>query len=174
MQAVVLAPQHKRIPSKSVTVLDLTRAELQFTAEHCGSLYLGKFRQANMAGEVLDVAVVGGGPAGLACAFALCRAFGDIKIRVGVSLIIISTAVAFVRLTWSVNTFQVFERASRYRECGAGISLDINGLKSLQAIDRHICEDFQRSVCSIQQGRMTDKEGGCCSMLHGDAQLLCP
>lgn len=30
----------------------------------------------------LDVAVVGGGPAGLACAYALTRAFKDIKVQV--------------------------------------------------------------------------------------------
>lgn len=30
----------------------------------------------------LDVAIVGGGPAGLACAYALTRAFKDIKIQV--------------------------------------------------------------------------------------------
>lgn len=54
---------------------------------------------------------------------------------------------------------QVFERAKTYKECGAGISLDINGLKSLQAIDPILCEDFQRSVCSIQTGKMTDRQG---------------
>ena len=35
-----------------------------------------------MADPELDVAIVGGGPAGLACAYALTRAFKDIRVQV--------------------------------------------------------------------------------------------
>lgn len=126
------------------------------------SAFAGGIGYSSMPVPQLDVAIVGGGPAGLACAYALTRAFKDIKVQVAVIHVRgMSEEVLCVRNKWLLRrkVLQVFERARSYKECGAGISLDINGLKSLQAIDPILCEDFQRSVCSIQPGRMTDGQG---------------
>ncbi|KAG2492707.1 hypothetical protein HYH03_009120 [Edaphochlamys debaryana] len=60
--------------------------------------------------EQLDIAVVGGGPAGLAAALALLAAAPEAKVK-------------------------VFEAAPAYREQGAGVLVQANGGRALEAID---------------------------------------
>ena len=43
---------------------------------------------------------------------------------------------------------QVFERSQSYRECGAGITLDVNGMKALRAVDPELFSKFQQTVVS--------------------------
>ncbi|KAK9794924.1 hypothetical protein WJX73_008825 [Symbiochloris irregularis] len=66
----------------------------------------------------VDVAVIGGGPAGLLVALGLIKTNPSLRIK-------------------------VFERAQRYRECGAGISLHVNGLKSIKAICPELYKQFE-------------------------------
>ncbi|KAK9839567.1 hypothetical protein WJX84_000514, partial [Apatococcus fuscideae] len=69
----------------------------------------------------VDIAVVGGGPSGLFAALGLIRAFDGLKVK-------------------------VYERAKNYRECGAGITLDVNGMKALRAVDEELFSRFQSTV----------------------------
>ncbi|KAK9833645.1 hypothetical protein WJX74_001593 [Apatococcus lobatus] len=62
----------------------------------------------------LDVAVVGGGPGGLFAALALLQ-------------------------SGKVGNIKVFERSKAYRACGAGITVDVNGMKAVKAVDSGLC-----------------------------------
>ncbi|KAK9815182.1 hypothetical protein WJX73_010106 [Symbiochloris irregularis] len=72
----------------------------------------------------VDVAIVGGGPVGLFTAVALRKAFPG-------------------------KTIQVYERSSSYRVCGAGINLDLGGMKAFRAVDPDLFDFFQEAVAQI-------------------------
>lgn len=76
----------------------------------------------------VDIAVVGGGPAGLFTGVTLHKALPHARIK-------------------------VYEKAKQYRECGAGILLDVNGMKALKAADTRLFTQFQQEVTdvSVQQ-----------------------
>lgn len=75
-------------------------------------------REHTMRASNVDVAIVGGGPAGLATAAALRRAVPS-------------------------ATYHVFERARAMREIGASVALSPNGQKALAAIDPALLDAFQ-------------------------------
>lgn len=63
-------------------------------------------------------------------------------------------------LTWLV---QVYERAKNYRECGAGITLDVNGMKALRAVDEELFSSFQSTVVTnVNSMQNFDQHGKRC------------
>ena len=44
---------------------------------------------------------------------------------------------------------QVYERAAKLQPCGAGIFVDVNGMKALRAIDIALFNQFQAAVCEV-------------------------
>lgn len=76
----------------------------------------------------------GGGPAGLLVALGLLKATPHLRVK-------------------------VYERAQRYRECGAGISLHVNGLKSIKAISPEIYKQFEERVFEFATFDECDQAG---------------
>lgn len=100
------------------------------------------------ASQKVDVAILGGGPAGLLAAKSVSRACPGAVVQVG---ILQSLAHAFeracrvsyeclipnsgrIRLATS-STFQVYESVSEYKPQGAGVAIHPNGWRALEAID---------------------------------------
>lgn len=79
---------------------------------------------------MIDVVIVGGGPAGLALALGLRAAVPDIKI-------------------------QVFERAPQLKVQGAGVRIETNGMKALQAMAPAVYQDV------VDNGRYASKMMRC-------------
>ncbi len=105
----------------------------------------------------IDVAVVGGGPSGLFAALGLLKAFDGLKVKVRQPSCACDQGpvrrengpgiLLFVSCVFKqCDHVQVFERAKSYRECGAGITLDVNGMKALRAVDPDLYSRFQNAV----------------------------
>ena len=54
---------------------------------------------------------------------------------------------------------QVYERSKRYRDCGAGISVQINGMKAIQAVSPDLLEAFEARGCTITRFEELDQNG---------------
>ena len=59
----------------------------------------------------------------------------------------------------------MYERAQSYRECGAGITLDVNGMKALRAVDQGLFERFQNAVVTDVSGMQNFDQHGAKSTL---------
>ncbi|KAK9818206.1 hypothetical protein WJX72_008832 [[Myrmecia] bisecta] len=82
----------------------------------------------------LDVAVIGGGPGGLAVALALQRAVKGIKVK-------------------------VFEKAKKYEPCGAGVALAANGCKAIKAICPDLLKELQDTGVHLTTAFQYDHTG---------------
>ncbi|CAL8461953.1 g1484 [Coccomyxa elongata] len=82
----------------------------------------------------LDVAIIGGGPGGLAAALALTRAVKGIRVK-------------------------VFERAKKYRPLGAGVGMDVNGMKAIEAIDPALEQWFYANGWTVPVAKTFDERG---------------
>lgn len=83
---------------------------------------------------MLDIAIIGGGPGGLAVALALRQAAPNLKV-------------------------QVFERATTLAPRGAGLRIAPNGLKALAAIDFELPADLAKRAFQATKAKTTDCEG---------------
>lgn len=62
-----------------------------------------------------------------------------------------------------IRLVQVYERAKNYRECGAGITLDVNGMKALRAVDEELFSRFQSTVVTnVNSMQNFDQHGKHC------------
>ena len=66
---------------------------------------------------------------------------------------------------------QVYERAQNYRECGAGITLDVNGMKALRAVDEELFSKFQSTVVTSVNGMQNFDQHGKSSSCLFQARL---
>ncbi|EIE25083.1 FAD/NAD(P)-binding domain-containing protein [Coccomyxa subellipsoidea C-169] len=82
----------------------------------------------------LDVAIVGGGPGGLATALAITRAVKGTRVK-------------------------VFERAKKYRPLGAGVGMDVNGMKAIEAIDPALEKWFYDNGWTVPVAKTFDEIG---------------
>ena len=54
---------------------------------------------------------------------------------------------------------QVFERARKYRPLGAGVGMDVNGMKAIEAIDPALEQYLATQGMSVGRGVTYDHEG---------------
>lgn len=55
---------------------------------------------------------------------------------------------------------QVFERSQAYRECGAGITVDVNGMKAVKAVDSELCSRLEAIGVDFGSFEEFDQYGG--------------
>lgn len=128
----------------------------------------------------LDVAIVGGGPGGLAAAISLQRAVPGIALKV-VYLCVYPCCmcVCVDACEWKDSPApslpggrcgtqatprsklppQVYERSASVAPRGAGLRLEVNGLKALEAIDPAAYADVQREAYQASGSVMMDAQG---------------
>ena len=53
----------------------------------------------------------------------------------------------------------MFEKAQRYRECGAGITVHVNGMKAIKAISEEVYKDFESRCDDFDTFDEVDQDG---------------
>eukprot|EP00854_Cymbomonas_tetramitiformis_P012053 gene12053-14241_t len=93
---------------------------------------------AAQSGESIDVAIAGGGPAGLAAALAVRAALPGVSVKVLLLVHDVAKSAEGPQVLLLVHdvaeSAEVFEAASENREHGAGVLMNINGWRALQSI----------------------------------------
>ncbi|DBA92561.1 hypothetical protein WJX77_007472 [Trebouxia sp. C0004] len=84
---------------------------------------------------MLDVAIVGAGPAGL------------------------SAAAALLQCRSKALRVEVFDHIPRLEACGAGLAMRSNGFAALDAIDSKLCQSIAELTCSLHTGVMRSLDG---------------
>jgi hypothetical protein len=59
---------------------------------------------------------------------------------------------------------QVFERAKKYRPLGAGVGMDINGMKAIEAIDPALEKWFSENGATVPVAKTFDERGASLSL----------
>ena len=112
--------------------------------------------------EKLDLAIVGAGPGGLACAAAFIAAFGsDAKVKVRLQRFVCCRRPAIYMLAVSrtaVNNLQVYESYKNFRPQGSGVLMQPNVQHALQALDPDLFAKWV--ICSLQMV-MSKNPAGC-------------
>ena len=79
----------------------------------------------------------------------------------------------FSRFYVYASDWQVFERSKSYRPCGAGITLDVNGMKSLRSVDEALYTKLQSAAAGVAGNTMFDQSGELCLLrLFKNVSLL--
>ena len=58
-----------------------------------------------------------------------------------------------------VASLQVFERAKKYRPLGAGVGMDVNGMKAIEAIDPALEKWFYANGWTVPVAKTFDERG---------------
>jgi 2-polyprenyl-6-methoxyphenol hydroxylase-like FAD-dependent oxidoreductase len=124
-----------------------------------------------MTATTCDVCIIGGGPGGLATALALIRALPGIQVKARHALCIATATGDIDKVLSATSRMQVFERAKAFRPLGAGVGIEVNGLKAIEAIDPTLEAWFVRNGYFQRASVTYDHQGP--SQPHGASQVAC-
>ncbi len=78
-------------------------------------------------------------------------------------------AATFTLPCTDLHIAQVLERAKQYRPMGAGIGIDVNGMKAIEAIDPSLRKWFNAEGLNLKSTIINDHKGEC----HGQVVTSC-